>query len=443
MRKRRQLDVGADGMAEVVVLGDPIPRHLSIVSFGANGRPAQSWKSAVAPMDLRDPPSVSEMDAAALSLDGVKGFIDETLQAWAEATSSVLDRALTADERAARVRGLTAQAAARVAALAAAATRAVRVAAKSHRSISVEPPAPPTEPTIDGQVSRKAFLSAVVQAFGWLTERTLSVMRDSQSPTDDILLAFGSVSDVLSSWAATIPDGVVGVASSMRAGARHSKADRERLDTIVRILDELRGGRDESTDPSTPDISQEKRMFTIADLAKIADADPKGFLEVVQKALDTLRRVAPTEAKKFAFGETGVDPYDPQAILNALRGMAPGDGLLSLIASAIGSVDVEGLSRQGGTQVAASMKSAAELRSGLAKIIGAELRAAPQGDQGDRGDRQGVPRRRPAPGDHPERRGVRHGRGRPLRHRRRRPARGRHPEDAQAGLLALTGPTRS
>lgn len=401
MRRRRQLKVGADGMAEVTVLGDPVPRHLSIVSWGANDRPAQSWMSALPPeQQLREPPTVVEMDAAAIDLAGIKGFIDETMSAWRTTMVAVLDHPLSSEERGARVRALTSQAGARVAALAAAATSGIARAAKSYKSVTIEVFAAPTESTLQGEIDRRHFLAGVDGNSAYLVNAAITSMREitDGSMTEAILGHFGEIANVMAAWAESLPAGVVGVAAkpvaaSAMAGARHSQIDLAKLEIIKTLIGDLTSVPAEPPAPTPPtpaETTERAMIITLKDLQACADADPVGFVALCQKAFTAAQAKAPAGTLKFMFGETGVDQYDPTAILNALRGMNPGDGLLALIAGAIGGVDINSLAANGGTQVAASMKSVTtvptaleiggSLRAGFARVVAAEIKHNPTGE---------------------------------------------------------------
>ena len=129
---KRTLEVDAEGMANVLVLGHPIPRALSVVAWGANDEPAVSWKSADAPtatsssamedpaLILRTPPSADVIQVDSLSKQGIQAFVSETLDALNATSQQVLATPLSAAERSSRIRALHSQAGARVAAFAAA-----------------------------------------------------------------------------------------------------------------------------------------------------------------------------------------------------------------------------------------------------------------------------------------------------------------------------------
>jgi hypothetical protein len=363
--RRRKLDVGTDGMADVMLLTNPLPRHLSIVDWGANDRPAVSWMSAdAAPPHpgstvLRDPPKAEAVTRSSLSVDAVEDFVRETVTAWRAVVQDTLDRPLLAADRSARIRGATAQASARVAALAHAVGEAkIQAVTKSRAAAPVEPLAPRTAATVETQIERTRFLAATEYLEAYLVEAALTAMAGTAPAqmTEAILGVFSEAGSYLASWAAEIRDGVVGVApveASTKAGARHAKADKARLEQIRLILDEL--------DPPAPAESTEKTM-NLEQLQLLAAADPVGFCSLIQKATQEANAKLPAGSKKFAFGETGVGQDSPEAIQ-----------LAGLIASAISGVDVEGASAKASPQAAATMKSA------IVEAISTELAANLEG----------------------------------------------------------------
>jgi hypothetical protein len=344
-RSRRQLNVGPDGTAEVVLLTNPIPRHLSIVDWGANDRPASSWKSASPPGDvLRDPPGPQAIQRAGASADELVGFIDETLDAWETVLIDVLDRPIAASDRAARVIACTNQAAARVAALAVAVGHAKMAEVASQRRVDLQPHMR-LEANTETQIDRNAFVRSLGQAKVHLRDSVVSVLAagGEGSSTETILGIFSEVGCLFAQWASEIRDGVVGVAAKSS---------------------------------STP---QEAPVLTIVMLAALAKEDPVGFLEVVDQARKDAAAKFPEAAKKFAWGDTGVEQFDPQEFIRQLRDFQGGEAILGMIASAVSSVDVDAAASISGTpKVNSAMKSAA--RAAFAKTIAAEIKANPSGD---------------------------------------------------------------
>ena len=376
MTTRRKLDVGSDGMADVLVLTDPIPRHVSLVSWGANDRPAVSWKNAAPPAEvLRSPPSSDVVDISSLNMQRVQGFISETLDAWGATVSEVLATPLSAAERSSRVQALTVQAGTRIAAFSAAVTtKGLAGATRSYKTVGLQIPEPPSASTLQGELDRRQFMAGIEQASAAVTDRVLSLMRDSgdfPSITEGIMSTFHDIAIGFASWAASMPAGVVGVGAkpeaTQNAGSRNSKADQAKLDKIMALLAELGATKSNSSEKSIMSI-------TVADLQRLADEDPVGLITAIKSALDTARNKAPDVAKKFMWGETGVMQESTEAILAALGNMQSGDALASLIAQAVGGIDVGTAAETDNTQVAATMRSA------LSKHITSEITKNPEGD---------------------------------------------------------------
>jgi hypothetical protein len=214
-----------------------------------------------------------------------------------------------------------------------------------------------------------------------MEDAVLSIMRDSgefPSTSEAVLAQFAELSAAFASWAWSMPSGVVGVApteatkaeavrlvQSLLAGARHSKQDQSKLDEALRLLREL--GALENTDDT------EKSMnLNLSDLQRIANEDPVGFMNVVKSALDQAREKAPEQAKKFSWGDNGVTQWDTATVLSLLGG-ADGSALASLIAGAVGGINIDSAAPEN-LQVAASMRSA------LSKFITSELKSSPDGE---------------------------------------------------------------
>lgn len=383
-RSRRRLDVGPDGRADVVVLGDPIPRHVSIVSYGANDRVAQSWMSAVpgsadAIGRLRAPPTGPVVSQCKVSAESIAGYIDETLSAWRDVIVSIMDAALEPEARVAQIISATSQAAARVAALAHAVGPEASAAAL--RGFTIDSGLTRTVPTFDSQVERVRVLQAVDAVIPVMKSAVLELMRSGTPQTESILSVFSDVGHELAEWMSEVKGGPVGVPGSGQAsasemsGARHSKADKERLQKIIDILGELL-----PADPPAPEQQPEsgsaasEKVMTIEQLKALAVGDPLGFLGVIDDAIKAAQQKSPAEAKKYAWGETGVAPHSPDDILNQLRAFASGDQLLTSIAGAVAGVDIEG---QG--QTASSPQVASAMKQAFGRVVAAEIRSNPQG----------------------------------------------------------------
>jgi hypothetical protein len=342
MSAKRKLEVGPDGMANVLVLTDPIPRHVSIVDWGANNAPTSSWKSADASVlalasVLRSPPPAAVIDVSRVTLTVLDAFIAETLDAWSATVQSTLGTPLSTAERASRVRGLTAQAGARIAAAATAMTaqHASRVA-KAHKVALLELPELPSAATVQGEIDRRHFASAMEKSVAALRDGVLALMASASSNdslTDSILSLFAKAGDLFTGWAGSLPPGVVGV----------------------------------------PTTSEKSMILTLAMLAAIAESDPKGFLEVIDNARKNLAGKDPKAVKKFAWGDTGVDQFDAEMFLGKLRDFNNGAMFDSMIASAIGGIDVE-------KAVASPMTVAASMKKVLPLVLAHELKSNPTGD---------------------------------------------------------------
>ena len=384
MTMRRKLQVGPDGMADVLVLTDPIPRHLSLVSWGANDSPAVSWKTAdpvASAALLRAPPSMIDMSAGDLS--ALQEFLSTTLDAWRVVIEDTLARPLSQADRAARVSAITAQAGARAAAVAAAIGHdTVAAAAAAYKPAELKLPAPPAESTLQGELDRRQFMAGVENAAAAVMDQVLAAMREAgPRSTERILHVFGEAGDAMASWAAALPAGVVGVRSTAserpvtthNAGARNNKSDTVRLREMRKLLDEIDPDGRFAHIPGQSAKNQEGASMNIADLQKIASEDPEGFLSVLKNAMKAVSTSkGPKESRKFMWGETGVDPFDPDAFLSDLR-IQGGPALQSLIASAVAGVD---LAAGTGTGVTV----AATMRSGIAKLVAHELTNNPTGD---------------------------------------------------------------
>jgi hypothetical protein len=215
---RRSLDVGSDGKASVLLLTDPIPRHLSIVSWGANDTPAASWKSAetdnmIAAHTLRSPPGSEVTDPETVSTQALMSFLNDTMAAWVAVMNATLATPLESADRAAQMRALTVQAGARVAAVATALGAAAATAVASEKAAELSMPALPTAPTLDGEMRRHQMSTAIDEVAQALTSATVKMIQKGGAVTENVLSTFSLVADQFSYWAAESPRGVVGVAN--------------------------------------------------------------------------------------------------------------------------------------------------------------------------------------------------------------------------------------
>ena len=377
MTTRRRIEVGADGMADVLCLTDPIPRHLSIVSWGANDRPATSWKSAnpdMAPQEVLRTFPADAVDVAKMNLQRVQGFIGETLDALVASYASVLKNPLRSADRGAQVRALTSQAGARIAAFATAVAPLIAGVTKTYKTAGLTLPDPPTSSTLQGELDRRQFMASAEQASAAITDMVLSLMRDSggfATATEGILSLFGQVGSQFAQFAASMPDGVVGVVqtpdATENAGRRNKTTDQSKLNTILTLLQEL--GAELPT--STENVAM---SITIADLQRLAEENPVGFMTAVKTAMEVTKNRAPEIVQKFVWGESGVSQHDPAAILAELGSFQSGDALLSMITGAVAGIDVGTMAEKDNTQVASTMRSA------LATHVTESIKADPNGE---------------------------------------------------------------
>ena len=97
--------------------------------------------------------------------------------------------------------------------------------------------------------------------------------------------------------------------------------------------------------------------ITIADLQRLAEENPVGFMTAVKTALETTKKQAPEVAQKFVWGETGVEQHSAAEILAALGSMQGGQMIVSMIASAVSGIDVSTVAERDNVQVASTMRS--------------------------------------------------------------------------------------
>lgn len=340
---------------------------------------------------LRSPPTADVIQVDNLTQQGIQAFVLETLDALKVTTEQVLATALSQSERASRIGALHSQAGARVAAFAAAlsATK-VQSAVHTYKAADLKIPEPPTQSTLNGELDRRAFMSGMEQAAAFLTDRTLASMKDPGSfktATSAILAAFGEVGQQLAQWAASMPAGVVGVLQATENSATRSSDDDVAREAIT-LLRGLLGERPSTT----PSSSEKTAMLTITMLASLADQDPSGFWDVVTKSFDGLDAASQLAiSKKFEWGDTGVTPHDPAALLAEIPGIMGDTPILGMIASAVSGIDIA-RAAQDNVQVV-SMRSAptveakrqaaisleATLRTGFANAVAKEIEANPTG----------------------------------------------------------------
>jgi hypothetical protein len=340
--KIRRLEAGADGMAEVLLLTEPIPRHVSLVDWGANDAPAVSWKTAnptAAHLVLRSPPSGKV--ASALTVDGptLREFVGETLDAWMACVDSVLASSLQAGDRAAQIQALTVQAGARIAAALKILGPAAAAAAAAHKSAGLKVPEVPTATTLEGEIDRRRLRAAMEAASAFLIDVSLEAAKLTSGATEAVLSAFSQVAGVFCKATSSLPAGVVGAATSK----------------------------------SSP---RSENLMTLANLQALAAEDPVGFLKTIRAAVEAAKKSGDDGVKvaqKFMWGETGVDPYDPSGILSSLVGFQDGTALQGAIASAVGGIDAN-------KATGAGMTVAATMRKALRSLILADIKAEPEGE---------------------------------------------------------------
>lgn len=342
--KIRRLDVGADGMAEVLLLTQPIPRHVSLVDWGANDTPAVSWKAAdptAAHLVLRSPPSGKV--ASAVTVDGptLREFVGETLDAWMSCMDSVLASPLQPGDRSAQIQALTIQAGARIAAALKILGPAAAVAAAAHKNAGLKIPDVPTATTLQGEIDRRRLRSAMEAASAFLIDSSLEAAKLATGATEAVLGSFSQVADAFGAAASSLPAGVVGTA----------------------------------TRRSAP-LPRSENPMTLAQLQALASEDPVGFLRTIKAAVAAAKAKGDegaSVAQKFMWGETGTDPFDPGAILAGLTGFQDGTALQGAIANAVGGIDANKATGQG-------MTVAATMRKALGSFIVASLKAEPEGE---------------------------------------------------------------
>lgn len=438
MTTRRKLLVGPDGKADVTLLTDPIPRHLSLVGWGANDEPAATWKSAEAPQKVLRTFPAEMVDLSLLSLDRVQMFVGQTLDALIATVGDVLGKPLRAEERSAQIRALFSQAGARLAAFSSATDRILGSVVKTYKSQGLQIPGIPTGTTLQGEIDRRQYMAHLQMASSAIVDSVLSSMQDPGqfgSTTESILHLFGDAGSMFCSWAASLPDGVVGLptpdtstkatgrtgnAGTVNHSHEYTTGDTETGTTGApgkgstdphshkvkpgELFTEMGGARPHrhSIDPRLATGSQgsaqvdqitlrtihdqlqkltsplptstENTAMTIEDLQKLASENPIEFFNVLKTALKAARVKAPDEVKKFVWGETGVDQENAGAILSDLGNMQGGEAIASLIAAAVAGIDVGEMAEKDSVQVASTM------RSGLVKHVLAEIKNNPNGE---------------------------------------------------------------
>lgn len=345
MRVRRALNISPDGTAEVLLLTDPIPRHLSLVDWGANDAPAVSWKTVdptAAHLILRSPPSGKVTSASTVDGPTLRDFISQTLDAWTSCFDAILSSALQPGDRAAQMQAVTVQAGARIAAAFTVLGSAAASAASAHKAAGLKIPEVPTASTLQGELDRRRLRAAIEGAAAFLLDASLEAAKLPSGATEAILGAFSDVAAAFSSALSSLPAGVVGATPS----ATHRSA-----------------------------IPSENPMTLLA-FQTLLTEDPVGTLKALNAAVETAKRAGPeglAVAKKFMWGETGVDPYDPNAILAGLVGFENGTALQAAIANAVSGIDANKASGTGVT-VAATMRKA------HVRMLITELKTDPSGE---------------------------------------------------------------
>ena len=358
----RTLQVGADGKALVTLMTDPIPRHISIVNWGSNGLPAQSWRAsemlpAQAAIMLRETPHLSP-DATTL-----KRNVDETCSALRVLIIDTMGLNITAAERKAQVTGFFAQAGARLAVIARSlGNQAIARAAASYRSAGIKRPDKPAEGTsFDSELGMRQFEKWLDDSLAYLADDTMRSFQEAekQKSTDGLaetVLSICSWTGYDLAWyAGSMPDGQVGAKRSTRSAP-------------------------ESTTPSP--TTEPSTMITAIELLKalrsLAQEEPGSFLELSVLATNEATKrgiqVKPTAAMRMAWGETGVQtevPVENQLGLGNLNFEA-------LVGKALAGIDFSVI--PAGAAFVTTMRASIEtelkksLRAELVEAIIAELK---------------------------------------------------------------------
>lgn len=376
--KIRRLEVGQDGMADVRLMRDPIPRHMSIVDWGANNSPAVSWKAAsseVARLTLRTPPAGKIVDVKLASSTTLRDFIGETLDAWMAVQDSILASRITAAERGAQVRAITVQAGARIAAAIKILGAHAATIAAAHKAAGLKLPELPTASTLEGEIDRRRFRAAMEAASAYLMDGVLTIAKDltdAQTATEAVLALFAKVADDFSGAAWSMPSGAVGVAT--KAAPEPKGPMRTKLVDASELIEELSEPQDyalsialddkkfiwtvkrqlpqmsyrydvvdadtgEVIEEGTPHIGLAEWLGdgdVSVDLSKLKDESSKKTANVAQKADEWMRPGDPGYRSPSS-GGTGMQPawatskipvspfrYVGQKIYDALKSMPPG-----------------------------------------------------------------------------------------------------------------------
>lgn len=425
MATRRRLEVGSDGMADVMILTNPIPRHISIVSWGANDAPAQSWKSASqeasAQQILRSFPAES-VKIDNLALTHIQAFVKETMDAWVAACADVLRNPLRSADRGAQIQALTVQAGARIAAYSTALSSRLGPATKTYKSQGLTLPKVRTATTLQGEIDRRNYMTGLTEATAALTDNIITMMKNPSttiSVTEGVLNMFAEAGHFFSSWAASWPDGVVGAATAevpvdSKKGSgttdtggviphehEYTTGD-NRTGSVVGALGDvephshpvnpgtlytgLAGKRPHrhkipeslawlpQKNTSHPTSTENAMNFTITDLQRLAEDNPVGFITAIKTAIESAKQRAPEVAQKLAWGDTGVEQHNVSDILSTLGSMEGGEMIMRMIAGAVSGIDVNNRAQMDNTQVASAMKS------GMVKYVISEISENPDGE---------------------------------------------------------------
>ena len=371
----RDLVPDADGMVEIEVLGNPIPRHISVVKWGANNAPIvmgtyQSVDPVLALHKLRQPPSVQVMDVAQLDLNRLTSFVLETLDIWGSVMQDLLNQPLGAAQRGAMARGLTVQAGARIAAFITCLPpgKAQQVAA-SYQSQQQVLPAQPA--TFDTELFRRAALVGIQQAGLALLDQVLTSCTKPPALkllTEQVLTSFSSAADLFDAWFSSIQDGPVGVAQ--RAAPPVTSEDRTVLTQIMNLAQQALGPV-EGARTMDPKILQEALSNPAALKAALKDAPPEVQTTFKDVWGDTghMQEEVPTAEKLFG-GKLG--------------------GVLGLISTAVSGLDLVNAGTGGDSannKVVSSLKAASPVNADLGQrsasafgvLVAHELKAHPTG----------------------------------------------------------------
>lgn len=333
----RTLLVDDDGMAEVDLMTDPMPRHISIVKWGSNGYPAQSWRSApeftpaAAATALRATPTISPTAKA------LQNAIEETMSALRAVIADCMNQNVTSGERGSMITAYCSQAGARLAIIARSLgpQKSARAAA-DYSGAGISRPKTPDGTTLQSEFSRRAFDRWVDESLTWAADAVMIAFRDAETNgssdglAETVLTYLGYVGWDLSWYVQSLPDGQIGA------------AQRSSPDTTLETNNML------------------NKTDLLAALRDLAVTEPAAFLELNNRALkaaaDSGVTVRPTAAMRAAWGETGAEGQpDPAGQL----ALGAGDQLDRLIANSLQGIDFSVIP-SGASPFTTAMRSAIE-----------------------------------------------------------------------------------